>query len=241
MDSLFRGFSDEAPRFLEENHVRDDKSWFEVNRIKYNDLLLSPFKNLVTDLSETITSIDPALDTKASVGRTISKIYRDTRFAKNKSLFHSAMWITFKRREEGWQSAPAFFFEITPELWRYGMGFFAPSRETMDNYREVIDEDPKSFLKMVTTLNTKVKFGIYGDVYKRPLKAAIIPELDTWYNRKGLYLSYSESGFAALSNEGLIDLIKKGFSALSPLYDLMRKAAEKSITESKNKVRRNKK
>jgi len=237
MSNDFRGFSKQASQFLEENHVRDDKTWFEENRPVYNELLLNPFKNLVTALSGTITSIDAELDTKAAVGRTISKIYRDTRFAKNKSLFHSAMWITFKRREEGWQGTPAYFFEIAPELWRYGMGYFAPSRETMDNYREMIDEDLERFAKMVNDKNTIREFDLCGNVYVRPIKKDVRADIERWYNRKELYLSHTEHNFSPLYDGGFVDKIKESFLALSPLYKFLRMAAEKSIhTNEKRRV-----
>ncbi len=60
-------------------------------------------------------------NTKVSpqINRTISRIYRDTRFSKDKSPYKTTMWVTFKRPVKEWQNAPAYFFEITLESYRY--------------------------------------------------------------------------------------------------------------------------
>jgi hypothetical protein len=52
-------------------------------------------------------SIDPYFDVHPAINRTISKIYRDTRFSNDKSPFKTTMWITFKRPEKNWKDAPA--------------------------------------------------------------------------------------------------------------------------------------
>ncbi len=225
--SSFTGFTKEAPLFLEENNIRDDKEWFEKNRSQYDTILLTPFKNLVTALSQTMGTIDPLLDTKPAVGRTISRIFRDTRFSRNKSFFHSAMWITFKRREENWKNSPAFFFEICPDLWRFGMGYFAPSKETMDNYRTMIDEDTDGFIKMIEKTKGKFSFDVLGDEYKRPIKKDLDPRISGWYNRKSVYLSYSATDFSVLATARAANFLGEGFLQLAALYNFMRQASDK--------------
>lgn len=222
----FEGFNANAPLFLEQNNIRDDKQWFEEHRQEYNDLLLNPFKNLVTALSPAIIAIDPLLDTKPAIGRTISRIFRDTRFSRNKSFFHSAMWITFKRREENWKNAPAFFFEICPDIWRFGMGYFVPAKTTMDNFRGQIDEDTDAFIAMTKRLNKNISFEVLGEEYKKPVKRVIDPLIARWYNRKSLYLSYSDSDFGKLASPESAGFVSRGLSDLSDFYHFMRLATD---------------
>lgn len=226
LTNTFCGFSEKAPLFLEENNMRDNKQWFEEHRHLYNEYLLDPFKSLISSLSETMHSIDPLLDTKPVIGRTISKIYRDIRFSRNKSLFHSAMWLTFKRREENWKNAPAFFFEITPENWHLGMGYFSPSRDTMDAYRFLIDEDRESFLSMTGRLLLNQKFEIMGDMYNRPLLKEMDQGLFRWYNRKNLYISQKNIDFILINRRDFSNHLKECFIDLSELYKFMRKASD---------------
>ena len=114
----FKGFSLQTLDFLQTNKVKNNKSWFEENKHIYKQFLLEPLQNLVTDLSEVMLSIDPVFETKPAINKTISKIYRDTRFSKDKSLFKKVMWIVFKQPTKEWKDAPCYFFEISPNGYR---------------------------------------------------------------------------------------------------------------------------
>ena len=88
-------------------------------------------------------SIDPEIE--VAPGRAVSRVFRDTRFSKDKSPYKTSHWITFKRPRKNWQNFPAFFFEISPDTYRYGMGFFSADRATMDRFREGLETNPSVF------------------------------------------------------------------------------------------------
>lgn len=81
----FTGFSQNASAFLRDLAANNNKAWFEAHRQEYEEHLLEPLKALVSDLSGFMLSIDPDFMTIPAVDRTISRIYRDTRFSKDKS------------------------------------------------------------------------------------------------------------------------------------------------------------
>lgn len=78
----FRGFTEETIRFLHDVREQNSKEWFERNRPVYERELLEPMRDLVADLSDTMLFIDPELKTRPAVGKTISRIHRDTRFSR---------------------------------------------------------------------------------------------------------------------------------------------------------------
>ncbi|MDA8210412.1 MAG: DUF2461 domain-containing protein [Clostridia bacterium] len=89
----FKGFSKSTLDFLKNLKANNNKVWFETHKQDYQEYLLKPLKDLVMDLSSFMLSIDPYLETKPAVNKTISRIYRDTRFSKDKSPYKSTMWI----------------------------------------------------------------------------------------------------------------------------------------------------
>lgn len=123
-ESAFDGFSPDTRFFFYNLFMNDSREWFQENKGEYQEHLLHPMQNLVRSLSDTMLSIDPSLDVAPVVGRTISRIYHDARFSRNKPLFRNSMWITFKRSQKDWLDTPAFFFEINPVIYQYGMGFY---------------------------------------------------------------------------------------------------------------------
>jgi hypothetical protein len=65
---------------------------------------------------------------------------------------HVADLQTFKRPVADWQDAPSFFFELGAETWRYGMGFYSASKETMDRMRQQIERKPAEFQRSIAFL-----------------------------------------------------------------------------------------
>ena len=107
---IFNGFPKRAVDFLRELRENNNKAWFEDHRGEYQEYLLKTLQNLCADLSEFMLTIDLHFEIRPAVGKTISRIYRDIRFSKDKSPFRSTMWITFKRQNNDWKDAPSYFF-----------------------------------------------------------------------------------------------------------------------------------
>ncbi|RRJ61784.1 DUF2461 domain-containing protein [Paenibacillus oralis] len=214
----FQGFSPETLTFLEEVQRNNSKPWFEENRAVYTRVLLEPMQSLVADLSEGMLNIDPLLETRPSVNKTISRIHCDTRFSKDKLLYRNTMWITFKRPSKEWRDAPAFFFELHPDSYRFGMGYYGATKETMDKLREWIDAEPQQFQQVTSFFNSQNTFVIEGERYKRILDPAKSAEVLNWYQRKNLYLVHNEAVNDKLFSSGLVVDLSSGFNLLAELY-----------------------
>ena len=79
------------------------------------------------------------------------------------------MWIVFKRSNKDWaRYIPAYFLEIDPKSYRYGLGFYDAPPDLMTRFRLRIDEDPESFLKAVGWFAKQKVFTLEGERYKRP-------------------------------------------------------------------------
>src|SRR6266567_1877273 len=157
----FTGFTPECPAFFRNLAANNTKPWFEAHRQEYEEYLLEPLKALVTELAGFMLAIDQDLVTIP--GRVVSRIHRDTRFSRDKSPYKTTMWLTFKRPLKEWRDSPAFFFEIAPAFYRYGMGFDGASKDTMDRLREVIDRRPDEFRQAVAFLAEEGRFVPEGE------------------------------------------------------------------------------
>jgi uncharacterized protein (TIGR02453 family) len=215
----FQGFSPEAIRFLVGNKQRNSKPWFESHRDQYELLLLNPFRQLIQELTPAMLAVDPDFDLRPAINRTISKVYRDTRFSRDKSLFRDTMWLVIRRLGEDWKTtAPAFYFEIMPDGYRYGMGFYEASRVIMDSFREAIDEKTQAFTKVIAFLDRSDRYTLNGESYKRLLPSNHSEVIQTWYQRKTFYLSCERSHDAILFSSKLAGELIEGFEILAPLY-----------------------
>jgi uncharacterized protein (TIGR02453 family) len=214
----FNGFSRKTLDFLKNLKSNNNKAWFEGHRQDYQKDLIEPFQNLVLDMGPFVRTIDPAFEISPAVGKTISRIHRDTRFSKDKSPYRGTMWITFKRPGKDWMAAPAYFFEISPTSYRYGMGFYSASLDMMYRFREMIDKRPKEFLKAISFYSKQQVFVIEGERYKKIFDETKPEEIQDWYQRKNLYLVCNRKTDDRLFNRELIDDLMLGFELIAPLY-----------------------
>ena len=117
--------------FLFENRLHDSRTWFAEHKKEYQSLVIQPMRQLVMDLSPTMLELDPQFITEPKVDKTIARIWRDTRYTKDPSLYRDHLWLIFKRggRMHA-QDYPGIYFEINQDGFGYGCGFYHASTRT---------------------------------------------------------------------------------------------------------------
>lgn len=214
-EQRFDGFSLETLKFLSELKENNNKEWFETHKQEYQKYLLEPLQNLILDLSVDMLAIDPLL----VVGpKAVSRIYRDVRFSNNKSPYRTTMWLTLRRQHQDWTDYPAYFFEIAPSSYRYGMGFYSASPGTMHKFREAIDEAPEEFLKVTSFYSKQRVFEIEGEKYRKIFDKTKPKEIQDWYQRRNLYLVCNRQIDRDLFSGKLVDSLLSGFKMVAPFY-----------------------
>jgi len=213
--------------FLVENRLHDSKSWFESHREDYNRLVLEPLRGLAAEMAPIMLTIDPQLIVQPAVGKTISRIFRDTRFSRDKSAFREHMWISFNRgKPERFQPVPELYFDLGPEGYSYGCGWYSPGAELMDALRKLVLEGDAVAKKAVRAAARQDRFQLEGKEYKRPKHPDAPPGIYPWVNRKELYLSCYGSDPAFLYAPDLGTRVAKDLAALKPVYQLFWKAQD---------------
>lgn len=229
--SVFSGFTSETFKFLLGLEFNNSKPWFEENKPDYLKYVVEPFKLLVKDLSGYMLEIDPGFETRPEISKTISRIYRDVRFSKDKTPYKSSVWITFRRVGRDWTFDPCFFFEITPHLYRYGMGFYTASKQTMDRLRELIDDNDPQFITADKVYRKQDIFIMEGDRYKKLYNGEKPEDILEWYQRKNIYFMCTRKPEDKLFTNQIADDLKRDFELVLPLYKFLWKI--KSEGESK--------
>lgn len=215
----FQGFSPQAFRFLKDIRIHNNKAWFEAHRRDYEQYLLQPLRDLVTDLGDFMLGIDLSFEVAPAVNKTISRIYRDTRFSKDKSPFRDCMWITFKRSGKDWARwNVGYFLEINATWYRYGLGFYDAAPDIMAQFRAQLDTEPEKFLKAIDFLGKQDIFTLEGERYKRPQGQDKPEPIRTWYAHKSFYLCCNRKLDKAIRSPQLVDDLTAGFAQTAPLY-----------------------
>ena len=220
----FSGFSRKTLKFLRGLKANNDKTWFQEHGTDYEEFVLGPLRDLVVDLGDFMLDIDPRFEITPGVNKTISRIYRDTRFSKDKSPFRSTVWITFKNQNKDWTThVCGYFFELSVNSYRYGMGFYNAAPVIMSRFREMIDDNPKEFLKVISFFDKQKTFVLEGETYKRIIDKGKPEKIQDWYQRKNMYLVCNRKIDDTLFSSKLVDDLVLGFNMIAPFYHYLQK------------------
>jgi len=78
----FNGFSPEAVKFLNDLNKNNTVEWFNKNRNRYEEYLVSPAKSFITEIGEFFNMLNPSIRTEPKFNQTIMRINKDMRFSK---------------------------------------------------------------------------------------------------------------------------------------------------------------
>ena len=219
---MAEAFSAQSLQFLKDIEYFNTREWYQENKHVYEKRLLAPLQRLSGDLSKVVLQIDPFIETMPQ--RTISRIYRDTRFSRDKSLYRGNIWMVFRRRGESLFHYPAFFFEIYPSFYHYGMGFYQASAQYMENYRKAIMENEEAFQAIISAIKKARVFELQGVMYKKNRYAGEKALVADWYNRRNLFLVNKRESIADIYNyQRLLRRLSRGFRGLGDIYDFLLK------------------
>lgn len=213
---MFQGFSPESIEFLWGIRFNNERPWFEAHKEQYIELIQKPLKELGTELQQEVARRHP----ERQFNLHISRIYRDARRLHGRGPYKDHMWIVLHSpgQETDGGAAPAFYFEIAPEYYSIGMGYYAATPLTMAKFRARVDRDPKPVEKLARRLNRQSEYVLEGELYRRPKgeKGAL---LDPWYNRKNVAVAWDRSCGGSLFRRELLYEITDGVDFLMPYFD----------------------
>lgn len=210
---MFQGFSQNAIDFLWGIRFNNDREWFLAHKQDYLDDLDKPLRELAAQLLSAMNESFP----DAWLQSHVCRIYRDARRLHGRGPYKDHLWLVLERPSDERRGRPAFYFEIAPNYFSYGCGFWDMDAPTAARLRARIEREPKVLEVLARRLN-KSRFRLDGPEYKRP-KGDVGKLLNPWYNRKNLAISYEDNPEGVLFTADLYDEILEGFRFLMPYYE----------------------
>ena len=211
---MFNGFTPQTIDFMWNLRLNNERSWFEANKEAFKQDFQEPMKALAQEVFDRIT----ADHGKHGFMHKVSRIYRDARRVRNGEPYRSNLWFCIEKPSEEWTSTPVFWFELAPEEWSYGLGYYQAKPITMAKHRARIDRNPAKFEKLFAPLAKQDEFILDGEEYKR-VKEAPSPKVAAWYNKKSFSLIHKQPNGEELYSPNLADRIVSGYQFLMPFYD----------------------
>lgn len=213
---MFQGFNQGAVDFLWGVRFHNERGWFEAHKQEYLDLVSAPLQQLGREVHQAMTQAYPG----EPLNLHVSRIYRDARRLHGRGPYKDHLWFTIRPEQEGWFHVPAFYFEIAPEYYSLGMGYYGAEPAAMARFRARIDRDPAPMERLARRLNRQDRFVLEGQSYKRP-KGDPGPLLAPWYNRRNIALCWDRNCEGSLFAPELVQEAVEGFVFLKPYFDYL--------------------
>ena len=218
-------FYPETLDFIAENAFMNSKVWFEEHKDKYKKYVQEPLVALSQYVAPAVEDIDPHIITLPR--NTVSRIYRDARFAKG-SLYRDMLWVSFRRDKKCFQAWPEFYFIISPGTFFYGCGYYCTKTPVMAEIRKMVASDHPMYIRARDVLMANEEIVIDGEMYKRSRYPHYSEDKRIWLDRKTIRFTVFPSGKQLFSPD-LAEQVRQTFLAMRPIYDLLVYAEEQAV------------
>lgn len=213
----FEGFPAETIRFLGELVANNNRPWFNENKPHYEEWVLEPALDFISAMGPRLDSVTPHFTAiPRRVGGSLMRVYRDTRFSRDKTPYKTNIGIQFRHELGKDVHAPGFYVHIDPDSCFLGVGMWHPASGPLGKIRDRIVEDPDAWLAARDDRGFRRRFELSGDSLKRaprgyPPDHPYVEDL----KRKD-FIAVTEFGFDATADAGFADRVAADFAASRP-------------------------
>lgn len=137
----------EAMKFLRGLKRHNDREWFEARREVYEQSVRTPMLALIDEINQAMTDFAPEHVRPAN--KIVMRIYRDTRFSKNKLPYKTHLSAWWSRRGMEKTSGGGYYLQISPQEIMIAAGVYMPEREQLFAIRRWMSENHATYRKQL--------------------------------------------------------------------------------------------
>lgn len=162
-------FSDALFAFLDDLTANNDRDWFQANKARYERAVVDPALSFISDFGPGLRTISPHFDAiPKKTGGSMFRIYRDTRFSKDKRPYKTHVGLHFRHKQAKSAYAPGFYLHLAPGEVFVGMGIWHPPGPTLRAIREHLVAHPEAWVDARDDRALNASFTHTGDRLVRP-------------------------------------------------------------------------
>ena len=165
----FRGFKPAIFQFLEELADNNNRPWFGENKGRYEREVLEPCQAFIRAFRPRLKKISTFfVANDRRIGGSLMRVYRDTRFGKDKTPYKTNVGIQFRHQLGRDVHAPGFYVHMAPDECFLALGAWRPDRASLDRIRQAIVDEDGRWRRATRGKKFRQHFALDGDRLKRP-------------------------------------------------------------------------
>jgi len=231
--SQFAGFPAEGIAFLRALAKNNDREWFTPRKAIFEENVKRPMIDLVAAIHREMLRFAP--EYVGEPAKCVYRIYRDTRFSKDKTPYKTQIAAYLRRNGLPKDGTAGYYFAISPKELAIGGGLYMPPPDALLAARHHIAAHHGEFRSTFDTRKVRKLLGdLYGEAMTRVPKGfdAGHPAADL-LKRKHWFL-YAELDPKLAVSPGLVKEIVRRFEAMAPLVEFLNRPL---LAQEKKKAR----
>ncbi len=220
-------FSSATLQFLRELERNNERDWFNPNKTRYEQQVLDPALEFIAAMQEPLAQIAPRFTAiPKRTGGSLMRIYRDTRFARDKTPYKTNIGIQFRHELGKDVHAPGYYVHIDPQQVFLGAGIWHPAAPALAAIRKRIDERPEEWRRARDDRAFRRHFVLAGESLQRPPRGySAEHELLDDLRRKD-FIAVKNLDHDAILKPGFPRSVATAFKAATPFMRFLCKAVD---------------
>lgn len=221
---MARPFTPDLFAFLRDLAANNDRAWFHANKARYEDAVRQPALDFITDFVEPLATLSPhfVADSR-TVGGSLFRLNRDTRFSKDKTPYKLNTGMHFRHERAKDAHAPGYYVHLEPRNCFIGAGLWMPEPKVAQQIRLHIAEHPDEWTKATRRSAFTDHFSLAGDQLKRPPRGIDVDPDDPLMDdlRRKSFIATGPLTQAAATKGDFADVLLARFRAAGPMMKLL--------------------
>ncbi len=209
-------------RALAANNTRD---WFNENKPVYELDVRQPALAFIDSIAPRLAEVSPHfLAIAKKSGGSLMRVYRDTRFSRDKTPYKTNIGIQFRHEQGRDAHAPCYYVHIDPQSVFVGAGMWRPDSRALGKIRDYLVEAGPAWVSARDDVTFQSYFSLSGETLKRAPRGyspdhPLIEDL----KRKD-FIAISELSHDDVLDPGFIDTVCERFLAADSYMRFLCKA-----------------
>jgi len=157
-------FSPQLFAFLRELEQHNEREWFNANKSRYEDEIKEPALAFIEDVGHRLPEVAPQLTADK---RSMFRIYRDTRFSKDKTPYKTHVGFYFRHARAAEMDTGGMYLHLEPGHVFMGAGIWHPGTPALKRIRDALVARPEGWRRALAAVEPVWTLA-GGEALKRP-------------------------------------------------------------------------
>jgi uncharacterized protein (TIGR02453 family) len=205
--------------FLRELQNNNRREWFEDNKSRYESLVREPALDFIEAMAPALSRFAPQFQANArKMGGSLMRVYRDTRFARDKTPYKTNIGIQFRHTLGKDVHAPGFYVHIADhEDCFFAAGCWHPQADALWKIREAIAANPDRWFAARDDKKFNRHWTLDGDSLQRPPRGFATDHIAIDDLRRKDFIALAPLSKAEVTSREFVKLTAQRFTEAVPL------------------------